>query len=133
MKYITYKRFKQKSLNGIDLNIPAGSECRKGDSGIIYYNSSPICYSTSQNGHTYFMRNDDGNGMLRGDMVTKIMKTLANKSDNKYQDRWDKIWADILCQPYRRAEFEDYWLWNDNFYNASIDTLNYIYNLIKEV
>lgn len=38
--------------------------------------------------------------------------------------------ATTLCQKYKKAGHEDYWLWNHDFYNADIEDLKYIANLI---
>ena len=54
-------------------------------------------------------------------------------TENKYQQRWDKVWADKLCQKYKRRDHADHWLWNNDFYSAPIDDLRYIAALIREV
>lgn len=127
MKYITFKRFKGAGLNG-DVNIPFGTELSEFEN-MIYYDKKPLCYATSQNAHEHFARNDDGQGLQRGKLTQTIIATLSKK-DDLYQDRWDNIWEDILCKPYRNTNFDDYWLWNDEFFKAEIDTLKYIANLI---
>ena len=40
------------------------------------------------------------------------------------------MWEDALCQKYKKPEHEDYLLWNHDFYNADIEDLKYIANLI---
>lgn len=35
------------------------------------------------------------------------------------------------CLKYKRKDHEDFWLWNHDFYNASIEDLEYIKSLIK--
>lgn len=127
MKYIVHKRFDDKAICG-DVNIPAMTDCSE-QNGIIYCNGKPICYTLSQNARQYFARNDDGNGLKRGRLTQSIQKMLA-KRDDKYQTRWDKIWDDLRCQKYKRKEYKDYWLWNHDFFNAEIDDLVYIANLI---
>ncbi len=130
MKYITYNRFKTKAICG-DVNIPALTEIElKGN--MLYWQDKPLCVITSENAHKYFARNDDGQGRERGWLTSKI-QTILQKRDNSYQDRWDKIWDDQLCQKYKRKDHQDHWLWNHNFYNADIDDLQYIYNLITGV
>ena len=132
MKYITHRRFKGNALCG-EVNIPAMTEVEDID-GVITYDGKMICYDTSANAHQYFARNDDGNGMLRGGLTHAIQKCLA-KRDARYQERWDKVWEDTVCQPYKRPEDENFWLWNHDFFNAEIDALKYIANLVgaKEV
>lgn len=127
MKYIVHKRFKQKAICG-DINIPALTECDE-FKGIILYQNRPICLVSSENAHKYFARNDDGNGIKRGQLTSAIIDTLS-KDDSRHQERWDKVWEDEICQKYRRPEHVDHWLWNHAFYNADIETLEYIAALV---
>jgi len=127
MKYITHRRFKGKAICG-DVNIPALTELENTD-GMICYGEKMLCYETSENAHQFFARNDDGNGMLRGKLTQAIMKQLK-KHDDKHQERWDKVWDDPACQPYKRPEYEDHWLWNHDFFNADIEILKYIAELV---
>lgn len=128
MRYITHKRFKQLAICG-NVNIPAASECEEKDQ-IIYHNNRPLCAVTSENAHTFFAINEDGQGLIRGKFVRDIV-SLLQKKDEQYQERWDKVWDDELCQKYKRKEHPDHWLWNHDFYNASIGDLAYIWNLIR--
>ena len=127
MNYIVHRRFKGKAICG-DVNIPAMTDVEEVD-GVILYDGKPICFVASENANQYFARNDDGNGMLRGNLTQAIHKTLS-KRDEKYQERWDKVWDDPVCQPYKRTEYADYWLWNADFYNADIDVLEHIARLV---
>lgn len=127
MKYITHKRFKHDTLQR-HFNIPAMTECDE-IGGIITHDGSQICHIESYNAHQYFARNDDGNGMLRGELTQAIQKALANNDEN-HQARWDKVWDDPVCQPYKRKDHEDFWLWNHDFYNASIEDLQHIAALV---
>lgn len=127
MKYIVYRRFKGKAICG-DVNLPAMTVCEE-NNGYIFYDGKMICVATSENAHQFFARDDDGAGMLRGKLIQAIQKTLA-KRDANYQNRWDKVWDDPACQPYKRIEDDDFWLWNHNFFNANIDTLRHIARLI---
>lgn len=126
-RYIAHKRFKGKCLCG-DVNIPAQSElwCH---AGVLCYVGKPICFETSEVAHQHFARNDDGEGMRRGKLTQAIQKTLA-KRDKGYQARWDKVWADPVCQPYRREDYADYWLWNHDFFGAGVSRLQHIAELI---
>lgn len=129
MRYVVYRRFKDRALCG-DVNIPAKTRCEERN-GVIYCNNEALCLTTSENAHTYLALDDDGYGLLRGSLVLFILNKLKNK-DNNYQARWDRIWADDLCQKYRREEHPDHWLWSHNFYEASINDLKYIKALIQE-
>lgn len=134
MTYIVFKRFKSTAVCGY-INLQYGTEC-DGLDNVILYKGKPICYVTSQNAHDYFARNDDGQGLLRGKLTQSILKCLASgngvdpRTDKVYQAKWDKVWADGLCQKYKRIEFDDYWLWNHDFYNAPIEDLQYIAKLV---
>ncbi len=127
MKYIAHKRFKDNAICGL-VNIPATTICEC-DNDVIKYNDLPICYVESRNAHQFFSINEDGMGMLRGKLTQSIQKALAKHDDN-YQNRWNKIWGDDICQKYKRKEHADFWLWNHDFFNANIDELKYIANLI---
>lgn len=127
MSYITIKRARFNSISGL-VNLPYGTEIQQ-EAGILYLKGAPLCGDKSQNAYQLFAVNDDGNGLIRGRLTQVIQKSLA-KRDNDYQKRWDKIWNDKLCQKYKRSEYEDYWLWNHDFYNADIKDLQYIASLI---
>ena len=127
MKYIVHTRFKAKAICG-EVNLPALTEVELKDN-MLYWQDKPLCVITSENAHTYFARNDDGQGMERGRLTQAITKTLEN-NDDKYQERWDKVWEDAICQKYKRTEYADYWLWNTAFYNADIEDVQHIYKLI---
>lgn len=129
MQYIVHKRLKDNCIGGY-MNIPALSICEE-NNGLIFYNDLPVCYSTSENAHQFLARNDDNNGLERGKLTQAIQKSLAKQ--NNHQERWNKIWDSELCKKYKRVEHEDYWLWNHDFFNASIEDLQQIYDLIKEV
>ena len=127
MEYIVHRRFKDKAICG-EVNLPAFTICNT-VSNFITYDGKPVCVDTSENAHQYFARNDDGQGMLRGKLTHAIQNNLA-KRNKTYQNRWNKIWEDARCQKYKRVEYSDYWLWNHEFFNASIEDLKYIANLI---
>ena len=127
MQYIVHRRFKGDAICGA-VNLPALTQCENIE-GIITLNGKPLCAAISENAHQYFARNDDGNGMMRGNLTQRIIKRLARR-DDAYQDRWDKVWADKLCQKYKRKEHSDHWLWNHAFFKASIEDLQYIANLV---
>lgn len=134
-EYICRKRTKINALCG-RVNIPYGTIV-SAESGFLFLDGSPICTETSQTAHDFFCRADDGNGLERGKLISQITGTLEQReeydTENKYQQRWDKVWADKLCQKYKRRDHADHWLWNNDFYSAPIDDLRYIAALIREV
>lgn len=127
MKYIVHKRFKSKAICGY-VNLPALTECECVD-GRIICNGKIICNERSENAHQYFAQNEDGLGMVRGKLTQSIQRTLS-KRDANYQNRWDKVWSDEICQKYKRDDYEDFWLWNHDFYQADIDVLRHIAKLV---
>lgn len=127
MEYIVHKRFKRKALCG-EVNLPALTLCEETD-GMIRYHGKDICYCKSNNAHQYFARNDDGNGMLRGNLTQSIEKTLGTP-DDQYETRWNAVWRDAICKSYKRIEFADSWYWSHEFYNADISDLQHIARLI---
>ena len=131
MEYICFNRFKQNALCG-EVNIPYGTKLDEINNAISYC-GNPICYTTSQNAYDYFARNDDGKGLERGKLTAEIIKLLNNRKDGKYQDRWDRIWGDLSLLKYKRPEHDDYWVWNYDFFNASIEELNRIKSMVLEV
>ena len=131
MDYICFNRFKQNALCG-KVNIRYGTKLDE-INNVISYCGKPICYTKSQNAYDYFARNDDGKGLERGKLTAEIIKLLNNRKDGKYQNRWDRIWGDLSLLKYKRPEHDDYWLWNFDFFNASIEELNRIKDMILEV
>ena len=128
MNYIIHTRFKGRVISG-EVNLPAMTEVQV-EGNVVYYNDIPLCALSSDNGNKHFARNDDNNGVERGKLTRSIQNALSKRDDN-YQARWDKVWADPVCQPYKRADHADYWLWNRAFYDAPIEDLRHIEKLVK--
>lgn len=131
MKYIAHRRLKRNTICGY-VNIPAMTEveCENGE---IICSKGVVCCEDCDMSHQYFARNDDGHGMERGRLTQSIMKTLGERygrDDEAYQRRWDKVWNDPACQPYKREDDDEYWLWNHDFFNADIDVLRHIAKLV---
>lgn len=127
MKYITHKRFKAKAICG-EVNIPAMTECEE-VGGFIVLGNNILCAVTSENAHQYFAQNEDGQGMARG-KLTQCIQNELKKRDKFHDWRWGRIWADIKCKPYKRKDHADYWLWNHEFFNAPVEDLIHIFNII---
>lgn len=126
--YVARKRARFDSISG-KVNIPYGTALISQD-GFIMHQNKRVCVITSQNAYDHFSQNDDGRGLERGELVSAILIALE-KQDSKYQSRWNKIWADPLCQKYQRPEHEDHWIWNFDFYNAPVEDLRHILDLVK--
>ena len=127
MKYVVHRRFKKDALCG-PVNIPAMTELEC-ENGIIIYQNSMVCYEECETAHQFFARNDDGNGMERGMLTQAIIKKLSSR-DEHYQERWDRVWDDPTCQPYKREDDDERWVWSHKFFNADINVLRHIAKLV---
>lgn len=126
-EYVIHKRFKGRAICG-EVNLPAKTPCYE-ENGFIYWQGNRLFAAVSENAHRFCARNDDGNGLRRGEMILRIQNLLARK-DKNHQKRWNRIWTSPLCQPLKREDYGDYWLWGQAFYDAGIDTLESIWKLI---
>ena len=132
MKYISVKRFKRNGIDG-HFNIPYGKYLEKRADGFLYYADKKICVANSAAAHEFFARDDDGKGLERAKLSHAVIERLAQNQFDSIQERnehWQIIWNDSLAQKYRRHEHSDYWLWNDDFYNAPIEDLKYLAALV---
>lgn len=132
MEYKTYlarKRLKKLVICG-HVNIPYGTAVTN-EGGVLMWNGKPVCATTSQDAFDFFSQNDDGRGKERGELVSSIL-LLLERRDKRYQGRWDKVWADARCQQYKRPDHDDHWIWNFEFYNAPVEDLKHIFNLIRK-
>lgn len=130
MKYLVTRRFKTKAICG-EVNLAYGTECFSQGNVIYRQDRQPLCLITSENAHMYFTVNDDGLAKERRQLIEDIAKLL---SDEKCMEkRWDVIWNDLTCRKYKRKELDDFWLWNHDFYGASLDDLQYIKKILMEV
>ena len=123
MEYIIHTDFNAKAICG-EVNLPKGTVCQERN-GFICYNGKPLCVNRSENAFKHFARNDDGNGLKRGELIQTIKSTLR---DN--EELWYRVCNDEVCVLYDRNANGDTWLWSFEFYNADISTLEYILNLI---
>lgn len=110
-RYITRKRARIEGICG-KVNIPYGTALETED-GYLLYEGSRLCVVTSQNAYDYFSQDDDGHGLDRG-----------------HQRRWDKVWDSPLCLRYKRPDCEDFFIWGYDFYNAPIDDLKAIAEIV---
>lgn len=127
VQYITKQRVRFKAICG-PVNIPWGTSVDLVGE-FLQRDGAPLCAVTSKNAHDFFARNDDGKGRERGALTTAIIGKLSIR-DRDHQKRWDRVWADPLCQKYKRPEHADFWLWNHAFYEAPVEDLRHIARLI---
>lgn len=78
MEYITHHDFSGNSISG-EVSIKRGETLIF--MGItLYYKERPVCVARSYNGTTHFSRNDDGNGLERGDITYAIAYGERNRT-----------------------------------------------------
>lgn len=126
-RYVARKRARFKS-GGKKVNIPWGTVLEE-QGGFLFYNGRRLCSVSSQNAYDYFSRDDDGQGRLRGQLVSAITSRLEIR-DSEYQNRWNKLWGAPAFWRYRRQDHGDMWIWNYDFFNAPIEDLRSIAALI---
>lgn len=127
MEYVAARRARFQAPGG-PVNIPWGTRLDLVD-GFLVLDGVTVCAVNSQNAHDYFARDNDGNGLERGRLTDAIMGRLA-KRDRDHQRRWDLVWADRLCRKYRRRDHEDFWLWSHDFFEAPLEDLRHIAELV---
>lgn len=128
VQYIAKKRARFTAMCG-QVNIPWGTPVYLNGEFLENSDGALLCAVTSKNAHEFFARDNDGNGAERGALTLAIIKTLE-KRDKAHQQRWDAVWADALCEKYKRTEHDDFWLWNHDFYEAPVEDLRYIAGLV---
>ena len=129
MRYIVTNRFKGQAICGA-VNLPYGTACETRDGYLVLEGGRRLCAVTSQHAYYHFSRDDDGLGKERGKLVQDIRRTLERR-DAKHQTRWDKLWADAGANRLRRADHDDFWVWNHDFYNADVPELRRIRLLLE--
>ena len=124
MEYIIHKDFNTKAICG-EVKLPTGTVCNEYN-GYICHGGKALCINRSENAFRYFARNDDGNGLKRGELIRTIKDTLSGNDE-----AWERVWEDTECAKFNRNVNGDTWLWNFDFYNAEIEELEHIAELIK--
>lgn len=134
-QYVAHRRFKENAICG-KVDIKAGEKLTE-IGGMLFLGKDPVCCASSENAHQYFAKNNDGYGLLRGQLTQAIQNALARpdratpEETRLYIQKWDKVWADKLCAKFKRTDFDDYWLWNHDFFEAPIFHLQYIADLVE--
>lgn len=131
--YMVRKRCRIEGIDGL-VNLRYGTLVNCKD-GIIMYESKRVCFPQSENGLRYFSHNDDGMAALRGAYVESILEALKLKDgvkDAKEQRDaiWEYVWTDTTCLKYKNPNFSDFFLWDKSFYEACIEDLRYINELV---
>ena len=121
MTYITTKRFKRKGMDG-DFNIPYGTTVES-KNGYLWNKGKRICSEKSAVMREYFARDDDGLGQKRSKVAQSIIDAMLirdGETKEDWQKRWDVLWADPVCNKYRKDYSETTFLWGISFYNAPL-------------
>ena len=124
MEYIIHKDFNTKAICG-EVNLPTGTVCTEYN-GLICHEGKALCVNRSENAYKHFARNDDGNGLKRGELIRTIKDTLSGN-----EEAWERVWEDAECAKFNRNGNGDTWLWNFDFYNAEIADLERIAELVE--
>lgn len=111
MDYITYRRFKGKSISG-EVNIPYGTVLRE-RGGVLYLDNRPICCVTSENGWNHFRPLTD-EGKYRQDMLDKLYRWYGKHGCG--EDFVDELWPE-----------QDNGYWKNRLRTASTERLKQIY------
>ena len=132
MRYVCCHRFKALDLNGKYINLPYGSQLEQHERYIVTPNGRPICFVKSMTAHKFFAANDDGDGLMRGELTHKLAfaprKTsegfrYTRKEREKLLGKWSK---------YIRQDV-DMLLFNHDFFGAPLKDLIEMTNDIKEM
>ena len=112
MEYIAHRRFQRRALGG-EVNIRRGDSLQE-INGILFFNNIPICLASCQAAKEHFSRNDDGQGLQRGDLTYEIAfrKPLSELQKNIL--RSDPALNNYLVDDCMVI------LFNDVFFNASM-------------
>lgn len=129
MQYIVHTDFNGKAICG-EISLSAGTECTE-INGTIYHNAREVCYLGSHNAFNYFARNNDGNGLKRGELIKTIKSALALQDEHTFE-RWHRVMNCPVCKQFDRNPDGDTWEWSLAFYNASIATLEHMANKVTD-
>lgn len=130
MNYVAIKRYKGMSLCG-PVNVPAKTSVVLMDDGILYLHDKKLHYASSDRGREFFARDDDGRGLERGRLCSRIQQLCSKHPDPK--DPWcAKLTKTPAMQVYRVQKDTPRWLWNQRFFDAPIEELQWIFNFLKE-
>ena len=130
MEYIAHRRMKEIAADGNPANIPYGTKCQTYKNAIITPEGRAICYTTSENGHKYFSRNDDGKGLERGAYTYAIAYSQRERmsNDGSHRQRFTDAEIEILCDKWSEYIVPDIpvILFNHKFFEADVDVLKQI-------
>lgn len=132
MKYICHKKYNKKAACGEELLVCVDDELET-VGPFIAQNEKAVCAITSEDAYVYFARNDDGNGRKRGNLTYKIAYAPRHPNkDNGFRFTEEEI--EMLEENYSKYLRKDSntIIFNYDFFNASIEDLQEIYNRLEE-
>lgn len=137
MSYRNYLVRKSCKINAIcgPVNLPYGTLviCKEGV--LCTKDEKPLCYAGSHTAREYFSQNDDGMGAVRGYLVQSIIDALsisthAPEDIERRNALWARVYQDPSCLKFKDSGHNDFWLWNEAFYDAEIEELKKINELV---
>ena len=120
-KIIVFNNFDKLAIYGEIVHLERGKElCTiiQNNQEYVCDNNNLITKKGSQNYIQHFALNNDGQGLLRGD-ITFFLSNYDHYTDEQMTTLRTK-WAEYLM------DYSDTILFNDNFYDADINVLNTI-------
>ena len=120
--YITHRRFHSVAMSGELMDIPYGTTVME-RAGILYtVAGDAICYANSEYGHMHFATNEDGAGLVRGEMTYLI--AYAHRA-NRDGFRFNEEECELLVHEYPHwlRSDTDMILFNNDFFGADVDDL----------
>lgn len=135
MRYVVHHRYKDAGMCGEVLNLPYGTELTCGEDGRIRtMDGKEICYATSENAKIHFSRDDDGEGLRRGQMTHAIAYDSRERhgADGRLQRFTDEE-LDVLHRDYERWLRQDVStvIFNQDFFDADVAEIEVLFNYLK--
>lgn len=132
--YITFTKFKGKSLTGEEVLIPRGKRLVR-EKNVLFYDRIPICVYRSEIARHHFSRNNNGKGLLRGDLVSKIAYSDNRVAVNGWSQRFNEKQVEVLTSD-RWNKFldlsHDVIIFSDDFFEADTEELKELYQELEE-
>lgn len=131
MQFITSRDYIGKIISDDEIHtIPRGTTATKVGNCLVISGLGVICLLSSQVAHKHFARNDDANGLLRGDLTFSIAYAPRDAGNGfRFSDAEQKI----LRQDFTHwlKPLDDVILFNDDFFNADISDLQNLADILK--
>lgn len=92
-----------------------------------------LCLTHSENAKKHFVGNDDGRWELRGRIINSIYNLIQGCTDEDLKcDRITVLWTIPRCLQYAMLKNPetDSWIWNEEYYCAPIEDLEYIHDVL---